>query len=143
VSQEILIENKKTTRRQLVWYVMWDSGGPGAGGGEEEVYFCGGKYCFTDSSSGDEFESRNLRTLLRKCGLNEVNGATAIIYSPVLSAEEIVEMLDVQIDEGSGLLINDEVWVCVSPGVLVREGDLEELPRPKDDPAQLRLPFED
>lgn len=116
---------QKTTRRRLVWFVQWDSGGP-FGGGEEEVYQKGDKYYFRDSSSGDGFKCGNLRTLLRRHNLNRVDEATVSICSPVLSDEEGLAMLDVRIGVGRGVRINGKVRICKSPGVLMR---------PKDDPA--------
>jgi hypothetical protein len=41
---------------------------------------------------------------------------------------------------GARVRINNDERVCVAPGVLIREG---EEPPPKDDSAQLWLPFED
>jgi|SRR5579875_146550 len=120
------MKKKKATKKQLVWGVFWDSGGPGAGAGYEEVYLKDGKYYYEDSSSGYRCRASDLQKLLRRAGLNVVNNATVSIDSPVLSAEEIVAMLEVCMDEGYGVRINDEEWVCVAPGVLVREEEKEE-----------------
>lgn len=116
------IPMKKKTDKQLVWSVEWDSGGPG-GGDDEEVYLKGGKYFYIDSSGGGRYRSSELGKLLRKTGLNQVNTATVSISSPVLSSEEIVAMLETWKAEGHGVLINDEQWVCLDTGVLVREGE--------------------
>lgn len=106
--------------RECVWYKFWDNGWSA---GEEEVYRIGKRYYYTDSSSGDRSGPHDsLQSLLEGTGLYWINEATRTVWCPLHTAEEIASMMELPEDfkEGYGVMINDEEWVCVAPGVLRR-----------------------
>ena len=131
-------DSPSDTLRRVAWRVVWDGGTP-IHNGEFVVYLIQGKYWFdgSDYGEGQIGPSDDLSALLEENGLNCVTDTTVSISSPLLSAEELVRMLKVEAEVGQFLSVNSEMWYCAVPGVLLREG--EEWPR--DDPAQLKLPF--
>lgn len=100
-----LLEQVHATGR-LVFSLYWDSGGPGAGAGYENVYELAGKYLYSSDSFGwtGPFDS-----LDDAYGSIFVSEATREISSTVWDEDEIIARIDLH-GEPDGLRINGTVW---------------------------------
>lgn len=101
-----LLDQVHATGR-LVFSLYWDSGGPGAGAGYENVYELAGKYLYSSDSFGwtGPFDS-----LDDAYGSIFVSAATREISSTVWDEEEIIARIDLH-GEPDGLRINGTVWL--------------------------------
>jgi len=95
-----------------VWRVGWDSGGLGAGAGVDTIHKLGNRYFYYCEEGGMDGPYGSLADAVAEGDLCQVNGATASIESPVLSAKQIAPMLKPDdIEDGFTLSINGEEWV--------------------------------
>jgi hypothetical protein len=95
---------------KVVFSHDWDSGGPGAGAGSDQVYHWKGKFvsCSLDFGNAGPFTS--LDEALQEQDLLTVTGATTGIQCSMLSASEIAKRLHGD-EEGFEIEINGEAWV--------------------------------
>ena len=115
-------------KSRRVWDAWWDTGGMG-GGGSGWVNEKGGSYFFrgTEDEPGGPYPTL-LEAIQAHClDRLPMEGVFMEVTSPVLSADEMAEMLDRdEVEYGTALRLNGEVWVYVDPGVLRRAETDEE-----------------
>lgn len=95
---------------EVVYSLEWDSGGPGAGAGENKVCHWKGKFA-SSSDSGYEGPFDTLDEALESNSCLCVTTATYNIESSMLSAKEIAKRLECFANDGYVVQINGESWV--------------------------------
>ena len=93
----------------LVFSHDWDSGGPGAGAGSEEVYLWNGQFASASLDFGNQGPFETLDEALEESELLSVSDATTKIKSSIYSDAEIAGRLKCDID-GQEILINETKW---------------------------------
>jgi len=109
-----LIAEQGTT----VFRLRWDSGGPGAGAGEECVDVFRGLYWPCSSNEGYYGPFETLEEAINQdCGC--VTGATRYIECAELTAAQLIPLLHVAGAPEHPFKINGELWMVVEPGEIV------------------------
>jgi len=107
---------KLLDRGRCVFIRMWDSGGPGAGAGDETVYRYRGKYWAVPSYGAIAGPFDSLSEALRNTEVAIVTGATESIDCGALTAEEICKCMPAtDLMEPRIVEVNEEEWVF-APG---------------------------
>jgi hypothetical protein len=117
------------SKGRAVWTVEWDSGGSGAGAGEEIIYELDHLYWYPSVEGGLFGPFQTLAEAVNETQLNMVNEATTCIGSPALSTAEVAALLEVWEpgEYGLGVTIDGEWWLYDRPGHFQRvSGDNKE-----------------
>jgi len=107
---------------KVVFSHDWNSGGPGAGAGSEQVRFWNGMYAVHSLDSGNAGPFASLDEGLQEQDLLEVTNATTAIHCSMLSAKDLAKRLncclDVDLLHEDGIeenrfeiKLNGEAWV--------------------------------
>lgn len=102
----------------------WDSGGQGAGAGQEAVYWYDNKFWMLSDDFGNDGPRDDLNELVKEYDLLTVTEATTEIYCPHLAAKNIAGLLKwgEKPIEGFELTINGATWYFSDSGVFKKKG---------------------
>ena len=106
---------------EIVFNLVWDSGGPFPGAGHELIYRLDGKYWRRDDDNPVDGPYDSLAEAL---DTGPLGSATEAIYCEEYSASQLVDLLDVSaLDVGQQIEINEELWAISEDGKLERVDD--------------------
>lgn len=95
---------------KVVFSHDWDSGGPGAGAGSEQVYLWERRFAICSLDTGNAGPFGSLDEALQEQDLLTVTGATTSIHCSMLSSKELVKRLECD-EDGYEIEINGESWI--------------------------------
>jgi hypothetical protein len=94
---------------ECVFEHEWESGGPGAGAGSEQVYRWRGKFAFSSLDNGRAGPFNALEDALQAQQLLHVTDKSTRVYCSLLKGQELAGRLTCK-EDGCLVTVNDELW---------------------------------
>jgi hypothetical protein len=114
-------KNRTTKRRRrIVWAVSWETSGI-CGSDSHEAKEWDGWYTVAAYYGNPRSRYKTLREAVRACDLGCLpdKGVRMEVTCPVLSPAEMAQLLDpANAEYGDAVLLNGEVWVYDTPGIM-------------------------
>jgi hypothetical protein len=95
----------------LVLTHSWDSESPGSGAGAVSVYTMAGRYAVHDFEVGNEGPFDSLAEAMQAMDVGIINMSSTDIDADGMTADQLLPLFGVEVDEGFVLYINNDPWV--------------------------------